>query len=150
LNRPPGLLASLALYAIRGYQRYLPPRKGFSCAYRCATGRDGCSGYGYRVIGRFGVGTGLALLRRRLRLCGETYRRRSVVPNPVLYYQRGECDPGCDPGCDTGCLPDLPCSGDGVAEAGDCVCNCGGDLFGEYLSEKYRRIKERWQRWRLM
>lgn len=146
MNRRPGLLASLALCAIRGYQRHLSPHKGFRCAYRCATGRDGCSGYGYRVIGRFGLLAGLKLLRRRLRLCGETYRRRLVVPDPVLRYQRGECDPGCD----ASCLPDLPCNGRGVAEAGDCACNCGGDLFGEYLSEKFRRIKERWQRWRLM
>ena len=148
MARRAGLLASLALRAIRAYQRFLSPRKGFCCAYRRATGRDGCSGYGYRVIGRFGLLAGLALLRRRLRLCGETYRkRRSGAPNPVLYYQRGECDPG---GCDASCLPDLPCSGDGVAEAGDCACNCCGDPFGEYLSEKYRRAKERWRRWRLM
>lgn len=137
--RPSGFLVRLVLAAIRGYQRHLSPRKGFTCAYRRATGRDGCSGYGYRVIERFGVMAGLALLRRRLRLCGETYRRRRVVPDPVLHYQRGECDPGCD----ASCLPDLPCKGDGVAEAGDCACNCGSDLFGEYLSEKFRRIKER-------
>ena len=141
-----GLLASLALRAIRAYQRTLSPRKGFHCAYRSATVRDGCSGYGYRVIQRFGVMAGMALLRRRLRLCGETHRRRPVVPNPVLYYQRGDCDPGCD----ASCLPDLSCSGDGAAEAGDCACNCGGDLFGEYLQHKYRRVKERWRRWRLI
>lgn len=86
------------------------------------------------------------LLRRRLRLCGETHRHRAVVPNPVLYYQRGDCDPGCD----AGCLPDLPCSGDGVAQAGDCACDCGADPLSEYLKKKYARAKERWQRWRLM
>ncbi|MFC5476909.1 membrane protein insertion efficiency factor YidD [Massilia suwonensis] len=126
MDRRPGLPASLALRAIRGYQRYLSPHKGFSCAYRCATGRDGCSGYGYRVIGRFGLLAGLKLLRRRLRLCGETNRRHHVVPNPVLYYQRGDCDPGC--GGD--CVPDLPCSGRSAGSclgdflSGLCDCSC--------------------------
>ena len=128
-----GLLATLALRAIRAYQRYLSPHKGFRCAYRCATGRDGCSGYGYRVIGRFGLLAGVALLRRRLRLCGETYRRRrSVAPNPVLYYQRGECDPGCDVG-------DCPC---------DCPCDCSCNPLERYLDEKWRDVKYRWRRWR--
>jgi putative component of membrane protein insertase Oxa1/YidC/SpoIIIJ protein YidD len=137
----------LALAAIRGYQHHLSPHKGFSCAYRCASGRDGCSGYGYRVIERFGLMAGLALLRRRLRLCGATHRRHVRMPDPVLHHQRGECDPGCD----ASCLPDLHCGGGGAArEAGDCACNCGGDLFGEYLKHKLRRVKERWQRWRLM
>ncbi|QNA88055.1 membrane protein insertion efficiency factor YidD [Massilia sp. Dwa41.01b] len=101
----PGLLASLALSAIRGYQRFLSPHKGFSCAYRCATGQASCSAHGYRVIERFGVWWGVALLRRRLRLCGETHRRRPVVPNPVLHHQRGVCDLPCDGAC----LPDLSC-----------------------------------------
>jgi len=123
LNRRPGLLASLALCAIRGYQRHLSPHKGFRCAYRCATGRDGCSGYGYRVIGRFGLLAGLKLLRRRLRLCGETYRRRLVAPDPVLRYQRGECDPGCD----ASCLPDLSSSQLNCLCQGCDACNPIGD-----------------------
>ena len=121
------MLASLALSAIRGYQRYLSPHKGYACAYRCATGRDGCSGYGYRVIARFGLAAGVKLLRRRLRLCGVTHRRRPVVPNPVLYYQRGDCDLPCDGDC----LPDLPCSdrtsgrclGDFLSSFVDCSCD---------------------------
>ena len=132
MARRAGLLASLALRAIRAYQRFLSPRKGFSCAYRCATGRDGCSGYGYRVIGSFGLLAGLALLRRRLRLCGETHRRRPVVPNPVLYYQRGDCDLPCD----------IPC------DAVGCPCDCSSNRVERYLDEKWRNTKYRWRRWR--
>jgi putative component of membrane protein insertase Oxa1/YidC/SpoIIIJ protein YidD len=120
----------MALAAIRGYQRHLSPHKGFSCAYRCATGRDGCSGYGVRVIGRFGLLAGLVLLRRRLRLCGQTHRRRPVVPNPILHYQRGDCD--------------VPCDGDCLDCAGDCSC----DPLERYLDEKCRNAKYRWRRWR--
>jgi putative component of membrane protein insertase Oxa1/YidC/SpoIIIJ protein YidD len=39
-----------ALAAIRGYQRFLSPLKGFSCALRVFTGDESCSAYGDRVI----------------------------------------------------------------------------------------------------
>ena len=134
----------MTLAAIRGYQRYLSPRKGFSCAYRCATGRASCSGHGYRVIERCGLWTGLALLRRRLRRCGEVYRSRVVVRHPLLHHQRGDCLP-CD--CDAGCLPDLPCSGKSAARgAGDCLGDCSCDVIGYYLEQKTERVKERWRR----
>jgi len=121
LARRSGLLVGLALSAIRGYQRHLSPHKGFSCAYRCATGRGSCSAHGYRVIERFGLWTGLALLRRRLRLCGDTYRSRIQVRNPVLHHQRGDCVP-CD--CDAGCVPDLPCNVPDVSwRDADCLCD---------------------------
>ena len=142
MARRPGLLAKLSLRAIHAYQRFLSPRKGYSCAFRCATGRDGCSGYGYRVIQRFGLIAGLALLRRRLRLCGDTYRRRTTVPNPVLYYQRGDCDPGC--GGD--CLPDL--SGNNICNPCD-VCNCSGGDCGNprraWNDWRTRRQLRKWQ-----
>lgn len=63
-------LQRLVLAAIRLYQRWLSPHKGFVCAYRVYTGRDSCSAYGYRVINRYGALVGLALLRRRLADCG--------------------------------------------------------------------------------
>ena len=133
------MLARLSLRAIRGYQHYLSPHKGFSCAYRRATGRDGCSGYGYRVIERFGVRTGLSLLRRRLRLCGDTHRRRAAIPNPVLHYQRGECD--CGLPCDTSCS--MPCD-----TSGSNPCDCSCDPLERYLDRKYERAKRRWRIWR--
>jgi len=125
LKRPTGFLVRLALAAIRGYQRHLSPHKGFSCAYRVATGRASCSHHGYRVIERCGLWTGLALLRRRLRLCGEVHRSRlaarTAARNPVLHYQRGDCVP-CD--CDASCLPDLPCDMSDVSwRDADCVCD---------------------------
>ncbi|ATD62555.1 MAG: membrane protein insertion efficiency factor YidD [Janthinobacterium svalbardensis] len=60
----------LALWAIRAYQRYVSPRKGFSCVYRVLTGGTSCSNYGYRVIARHGLRPGLVLLQRRLCACG--------------------------------------------------------------------------------
>lgn len=101
----------LALAAIRLYQRHVSPRKGFCCAYRQHTGRAGCSALGARVIRRFGVLSGLVLLRQRLRRCGDVHRWAHPRGRRPLATQRGDCD--CDvPGCDG------PCD---VADA----CNCG-------------------------
>jgi putative component of membrane protein insertase Oxa1/YidC/SpoIIIJ protein YidD len=86
------VLSPLALWAIRMYQRYLSPIKGYSCAYRIATGKKSCSAHGYRAIARHGLFTGLALLDRRLQRCGAAYRSRTPPRNPVLHYQRGDCD----------------------------------------------------------
>ena len=98
------------------------------------------------MIARCGMWKGLALLRRRLRLCGDVHRSQVRVRNPVLHYQHGDCVP-CD--CDAGCLPDLPCSGKSAARgAGECLGECGCDVLEHYLEKKVDRVKERWRRWR--
>jgi putative component of membrane protein insertase Oxa1/YidC/SpoIIIJ protein YidD len=109
----------LALAAIRGYQRWISPRKGFRCALRTATGGDSCSAYGYRVIERFGLRCGIGLLQRRLALCGHVYRtaapgrRAPAVRNPWRHKEQGHCDVPCDSSCDT------PCDGDYSWEWGE-------------------------------
>ena len=92
----------LALSAIRGYQRYISPRKGFACAWRRHTGHASCSTLGFRAVRRYGVARGLALIRQRTRLCGVAHRRFSPVLRRAPLSQRGDCDLGCDaPGdCD--------------------------------------------------
>lgn len=72
----------IVLWAIRGYQRYISPYKGFSCAWRIHTGRCGCSAIGHRAIRRYGVLTGLAVLYQRLYLCGVAYRRFTLCKPP--------------------------------------------------------------------
>jgi putative component of membrane protein insertase Oxa1/YidC/SpoIIIJ protein YidD len=98
-------MRKLALAAIRGYQRWLSPLKGFSCAFRLWSGAESCSAYGYRVIERFGLHRGLGLLDRRLALCGHVHRRTQPasmpVPHPLRRRQQGFCDASCDtPSCD--------------------------------------------------
>ena len=114
----------LLLAAIRAYQRYLSPYKGFCCAYRLHTGRASCSNIGYRAVRRYGSISGLALIRQRTRLCGITNRRYSVGNQAILNPQRGVCDAGCD----APCAPDCNFSG-GFSNALsflDC-CNCSCD-----------------------
>jgi uncharacterized protein len=90
------------LGAIRFYQQYISPYKGFCCAYRFHTGHASCSTLGYRAVRRFGLIDGLGLLRRRLYLCGVAHRRFSPSKRRPHKSQRGDCDLGCD----------LPCDGD--------------------------------------
>jgi putative component of membrane protein insertase Oxa1/YidC/SpoIIIJ protein YidD len=136
------MLTRLALLSIRGYQRYLSPIKGFSCALRVATGGASCSAYGYRAIQRRGVRRGLPLLRRRLAACGDIHRQNVAVRNLSLRNQGGFCDLPCDsPGCDLpGC--DLP-SGKSLGRA----CSFIGDFlsccdFG-WDSKKKKEGRER-------
>ncbi|WP_071322566.1 membrane protein insertion efficiency factor YidD [Janthinobacterium sp. 1_2014MBL_MicDiv] len=112
----------LALWAIRTYRRRLSPWKGFSCAYRVLTGRDSCSAYGYRVIARHGLRTGLPLLQRRLRACGERHRQHLALPLPERRSARRQAQAGyCD--CD---IPLLDCACDCADVANVLNCNWPG------------------------
>ena len=88
----------LALLAIRFYQRYVSPHKGFCCAYCAHTGRASCSALGYRAVRRFGVWHGVRVLDARLAKCGVAARRYA---HGSLQRQAGFCEPSCDVGdCD--------------------------------------------------
>ncbi len=61
--------AGAAVAAIGAYQRYVSPHKGYRCAWGVHTGKSTCSTWGRRVMGRFGVVVGWALLLRQFRRC---------------------------------------------------------------------------------
>ena len=83
------MLRSLALFAIRLYQRHLSPKKGFGCAYRLVYGGCGCSGVGYRLIRRYGVFSGCRLLRLRLAHCRFAYTHYCApAPSPAPVVKR--------------------------------------------------------------
>ncbi len=107
-------LTSLALGAIRLYQRFISPYKGFCCAYCAYTGNASCSALGYRAVRRFGVWEGIGILRQRLGKCSIAHRRyRPRAAQRRLARQAGFCD--CDPGCD------LPCDTAGKWDWTDCM-----------------------------
>lgn len=142
------MLKRIALAAISLYQRYLSPRKGYSCAYRVRAGGVGCSGFGKHAIEKHGIFLGLVLLRRRMAKCAwqahqhslkqprTTFTRATARPNLGRFSNQagfvdcdcGGCDvPSCDlPSCD---LPDLGCGeGRAGAKALDSACflaDCG-------------------------
>ena len=132
-------MRSLALTAIGLYQRYISPRKGFTCAYRLHTRRSGCSGFGYRAIRRYSVVRGIQLIRARTLLCGVVHRHSlQHAQSPKLRHQQGFCDVGCDgTGCDFQC--DLP-SGKSLPNVCNFLscCDCGASDW----SNKKRRQEE--------
>ncbi len=134
------MTAALALAAIRVYQRFISPYKGFACALRVATGGASCSAYGHAAIARFGLRRGLGLLQRRFELCGHVHARLRAVPppHPRLKYQRGFCDGPCD----------VPCHGHGhclsldtAVDALGCVGDVG-DCGSSRRREQDRRSRE--------
>ena len=88
------------LLAIVAYQRYISPYKGFHCAFHAHTGRQTCSGYGYRVFERYGTVNGARLLRRRLAACGAAARVRhgARTSSGLGNRQAGFIDCDCIPG----------------------------------------------------
>jgi putative component of membrane protein insertase Oxa1/YidC/SpoIIIJ protein YidD len=155
-----GPASRFALSAIRGYQRWISPYKGYRCALCAVTGGESCSNYGFRVIERFGLRRGLGLLDRRFELCAHVRRRlaaaapapslprpQPTVRNPWRHKEQGHCDVPCDsPGCD---LPDLHCHGGGRAcsVAGDLLdlASCGCDIAdcGNSNNDRSRRCRDR-------
>ena len=121
----------IALLAIRFYQRFLSPHKGFCCAYGAYTGNASCSNLGYRAVSRFGVWQGLQVLDKRLDKCGVAYRRYRMSS---LNRQAGFCDVPCDLSDGVACeIVDI-CKVCG--ECSDGLDFCGG-------SEKKRKRDER-------
>lgn len=62
-------LKPAAILAISGYQRYVSPYKGYSCAHAAFYGGLSCSEFGKRAIREHGLPGGLILLRERFRAC---------------------------------------------------------------------------------
>ncbi|SOD29155.1 Haemolytic domain-containing protein [Variovorax sp. YR752] len=59
----------IALAAIDGYQRFISPYKGFSCAHRVLTGGASCSQFAKRAIARLGMRGGVLVILRRFSAC---------------------------------------------------------------------------------
>jgi uncharacterized protein len=130
-------LKALALAGVGAYRRYVSPHKGYACAYRVHRSGLSCSAHAERVIRRFGLLRGLALVRRRLGRCGDVHRQHHGAQRVL---QRGSCDLPCD----------IPCDGSEVKGLGHCLdcadCGCDGDRRGERKQEresKRRRERER-------
>lgn len=142
---PPSPFTALALAAVRVYQRWVSPYKGFACAHRVHRGGPGCSAVGARLLRRYGVWNGWPLLRQRLRACGEVHRAHHPPPprwfTGLVLRQRGDCDFPCD--LDGGADSD-GCDGRGRGRwsALDC-CDCGCDLLDLFDRDDRKKRNER-------
>lgn len=155
------MMTWLALKAIKFYQKFISPYKGFNCAHRVATGEVGCSGYGKKVIARFGLMKGIKLLNRRFYDCGwhakhlqEMMKAKTTMKynrsagysmqNGRLVKQGGFVDCDCG-GCD---LPDcdMPSCKKCSPTFLDCVpdsCDCGGDNKKRHSKEFQEKRNKR-------
>jgi putative component of membrane protein insertase Oxa1/YidC/SpoIIIJ protein YidD len=70
----PGIIDSLAIAAITGYQRYLSPYKGFRCAHRVLHQGESCSQYVKREVQSAGLLVALRRSRVRFAECKEASR----------------------------------------------------------------------------
>jgi putative component of membrane protein insertase Oxa1/YidC/SpoIIIJ protein YidD len=62
------------------YQRHVSPRKGFGCPMRVLRGRNSCSEFARRAVGRVGAVGLLPLLRRRFARCAAVRRAAAAGP----------------------------------------------------------------------
>lgn len=145
------MMTWLAIKAINFYQKYISPYKGFNCAHRVATGETSCSGYGKKVIKRFGLVIGMKLLNRRFYDCSWHAKQLKKLRDaqkpittqykayrPVGGYRHSQagfvdcdCPSGCDlPSCDvpschmpsmSSCTPDCSCNPAKALSALDCL-----------------------------
>jgi putative component of membrane protein insertase Oxa1/YidC/SpoIIIJ protein YidD len=130
LKREAGFaMKTIALLAIKAYQRYISPRKGFCCAYRAHTGYSSCSTLGYRAIRRYGVLPGIAVLQQRFQRCSAAHQQHLALSHNQHHLrhssQQGFCDASCDcPSVDMPC--DMPSSdaAQNFCDVLDC-CDCG-------------------------
>jgi putative component of membrane protein insertase Oxa1/YidC/SpoIIIJ protein YidD len=73
----------LSVTAISGYQKFISPHKGFSCAHRVLYGCESCSQYFKQVIAEEGLLTAIANAKRRFQECREA--------NEILKKRREKC-----------------------------------------------------------
>jgi len=127
-------LRKAAATSITGYQKYISPHKGFSCAHRLLYGGESCSAYLKRIIQQQGLNAAWQLAPQRFARCRQanlTLRSSSTAPDTDKRKEEQEkqrkelaldcLECGCE-GCflesTTDCLPTF--------EIGDC---CAGDLL---------------------
>ena len=78
-----GATRGIAIAAIAGYQRFISPHKGFSCAHRVLYGCESCSQYFKNVIAEEGIFVAIANAKGRFQECREA--------NEILKARRAKC-----------------------------------------------------------
>ena len=71
----PTLSDRILMQGIRGYQRFISPYKGFSCAHRRVYGGISCSAYVKQAIAQMGWKKAFPLVRQRFKDCRRAHDR---------------------------------------------------------------------------
>lgn len=81
-------IRQIACTSISGYQKYLSPHKGFSCAHRILYGGESCSAYIKRIVGQKGLKAAFQASRRRFQDCKQANQiLRGMVNNSQIEEQ---------------------------------------------------------------
>jgi putative component of membrane protein insertase Oxa1/YidC/SpoIIIJ protein YidD len=141
------MFRTVSVGAIEAYQKYLSPRKGFSCAMRLEDGTSiGCSGYAKIRIGEVGFFRALPDIKKRLNACRDAAedraarrrKRRDGADNVgdtcdciggASYCGSGQGTRSCMPfGADAGtdACGSLDCGGLDCSGVDCGGCDCGG------------------------
>ncbi len=64
-------IRQIACTSIAGYQKFISPRKGFSCAHRLLYGGESCSQYVKRMVAQKGLAAAIETSRQRFHACRE-------------------------------------------------------------------------------
>lgn len=134
----------VAVAAIKGYQQYISPYKGFSCAHRVLYGGESCSGYVKHAIAAQGLLEALSSAGERFQACkaaslilrsqqseSEKKKRRleNYCQNPLDSCQCAEC--GCEACTQLSCESCITVPDCSVLDCGslDCTSCCGSGVF---------------------
>jgi putative component of membrane protein insertase Oxa1/YidC/SpoIIIJ protein YidD len=67
------------MLAVRGYQRYVSPHKGYCCAHRALHGGPSCSEYFRQAVRRHGSLRAVPLLKQRFAECRNASRQLQLI-----------------------------------------------------------------------
>ena len=124
---------TLAYKAVRGYQRYISPYKGFRCAHYQLHRETSCSGHFRDLLSQYGLSEALRLFPRRLVECQDAYFELKMRVNTTPT----DGGSGIPTGGDSPERDEQPISQDrhsdnDSVDAGECPCtplSCGVDAI---------------------
>ncbi|WP_442927663.1 membrane protein insertion efficiency factor YidD [Microcoleus sp. A003_D6] len=73
------ILDLIVVFFVRIYQKYLSPRKGFSCAYSRLYGDESCSEYFRQIVKSQGINKAIPLFQERLRKCQMAHMKLKTI-----------------------------------------------------------------------
>ncbi|BDX08547.1 hypothetical protein MACH26_40680 [Planctobacterium marinum] len=111
-------MKTISILAIRIYQKFLSPYKGFRCAHAALYKGDSCSNAVLKIIEQQGLVRGYCLIRQRFNDCKAAHvvlveKKDKDKKEKGKWYDCCDPSPACNvtscsknKGCD---LPELPC-----------------------------------------
>lgn len=123
------MISKMAILCIKGYQRYISPRKGFRCAYGVLHGTHGCSGAVIEILQKKGILAGVPAIRERFSACKDACEELNKQKEQKKQKKKEEADGECclDPTDACDCVS-IPSSCKSTPDCGDCTPDLSCDF----------------------